>query len=81
MSDDVNAFISVMKKRARVETDGQLAKLLGVSSSAVSKWRRRGRVSDRAVSAFFKAVTTPIVVRVFVPPPPSRHHADQQVLP
>ena len=45
---DIEAEIAAMREAVRAKSDAELAELLGVGRSAVSQWRKRGAVPERA---------------------------------
>ncbi len=49
---DAATIIRQMKRTAKVETDGDLAAALGLSPTAISNWRKRGAVPERALLRF-----------------------------
>lgn len=49
---DLASLITEMKRRARVRTDQELARFLGVAQSTVSGWRKRDAVPEAALLRF-----------------------------
>lgn len=49
---DVESLITEMKRRARVNTDSELAEILLTTQSNVSTWRKRGSVPKAALLRF-----------------------------
>jgi len=49
---DAGDVIFQMKRAAHLETDGELANLLGRKQSAVSQWRKRNAVPEAAILRF-----------------------------
>jgi len=49
---DVESLLTEMKRRARVNTDSELAEVLSTTQSNVSTWRKRGAVPKAALLRF-----------------------------
>ncbi|WP_417590793.1 helix-turn-helix domain-containing protein [Parasphingorhabdus sp.] len=47
-TNHVDAQIIDMKRKARCETDKELAKFLGKKQSTISQWRRRNSIPESA---------------------------------
>ncbi len=53
---DVSEVLDRVKKLRGLDRDDDLAKILGVDSSTVSKWKQRGKISDRALLQMAKVL-------------------------